>query len=425
MDIQQALLSKIIHDQSIALAVNARVSVEFFTDDKWRRVYERCLEHWRRFGTPPDFDTIHSAFPSYDFPVFSQSIDYFIDELRQRRKKVILISALNEAAGYTGIQDDPKALDTMEQLLRDALHQVRLETAPTFDTSFIESYVEMLLRLDERELDPGYLRGISTGVRGIDYVTGGLQPEQFVVIIGLPKSMKSSTLLHMAKAIHEQHKMPLFIGFEMSNEEQGDRLTSLYSEVSLTKIQNGMCSLKERRIIERVLKTRAEGTSVPFILSVDTESAMTVSGIQAKIMEYDPDVVLIDGGYLMQTELPKVEPGSPQALADIARGLKRLAQSQRIPIVVTTQADQGRSRRGLTAASAMYTQAWRQSADVMLGTEREDPEASDLGEVMVYFKVLASRSGPRAVTALSWNWGEGKVTEQPPDYFTHDNGDDT
>ena len=426
MDIQQALLSKIIHDQSIALAVNARVSLDFFTDDKWRRVYERCLEHWRRFGTPPDEAVIKSAFPSYDFPVFSQSIDYFIDELRQRRKRVILIGALSTAAGYTQQQDEPDAIDEMEKVLREALIQARLETAPTFDISFLENYESMLERLDERQLDPGYLRGISTGFRGIDYVTGGLQPEQFVVIIGLPKSMKSSTLLYMAKAIHEQHKLPLFIGFEMSNEEQENRLTALYAGVGLTKIINGMFNFVERKRIERALKTMADASSVPLILSVDTESAMTVSGIQAKIMEYSPDVVLVDGGYLMQTELAKAEQGSPQALADIARGLKRLAQAQHIPIVVTTQADQGRSRRGLTAASAMYTQAWRQSADVLLGTEREDPEASDLGEVMVHFKVLASRAGPRAVTALSWNWGEGKVTEQDPSYFKdHEDGDDT
>ena len=37
----------------------------------------------------------------------------------------------------------------------------------------------------------------------------------------------------------------------------------------------------------------------------------------------------------------------------------------KIPIVVTTQASQTRSKGGrLNAESAMYTQAWRQSADV-------------------------------------------------------------
>ena len=93
--------------------------------------------------------------------------------------------------------------------------------------------------LDERWMAPGYLRGVPTGFHGIDYVTGGLQPEQFVVLIGLPKAFKSATLLAMAKNVHASGKVPLFIGFEMSNAEQHDRLISLYAGVSLTEIRNG------------------------------------------------------------------------------------------------------------------------------------------------------------------------------------------
>src|SRR4029077_2112730 len=123
----------------------------------------------------------------------------------------------------------------------------------------------------------------------------------------------------------------------------------------------------------------------------------------------------IDAAYLMQSELPKVEPGSAQALTDIARELKKLAQSQKVPIVVTTQASQTRSKGGrLNAESAMYTQAWRQSADVMLGIERVEPDADDSGEVALKLKVLSSRSGPRAETGLVWDWNRGLVKEIDP-----------
>ena len=180
---------------------------------------------------------------------------------------------------------------------------------------------------------------------------------------------------------------------------------------------NGTFNWRERKQIEKALKLMAN-SPVPLITSVDMDSAMTVNGVQAKILEYQPDVVLIDGAYLMQSELPKADPGSAQALADIARGLKRLAQAQRIPLIVTTQASETRTKGGkLTASSAMYTQAWRQSADVMLGVERVDPEAPDTGEVMVRFKVLASRAGPRAETMLSWDWSEGRMEELDPAYF--------
>lgn len=424
MDHQLGLLSKIIHDGEMVTAVNSRVTLEFFTDDRYHRVYEYLQDHWRKYGTSADLAVVNNAFPSYEWPVVSQSIDYFIDSLRQRRKEVILTDALSSAALLLTLKNEPDRLDQLEASLREGLIKVRLETAPSFDVDFVQRSTEILARLALRSRNPGFLRGISTGVQGIDYVTGGLQSEQLIVIIGLPKAMKSSTLLYMATAIHRQGKTGLFIGFEMSNEEQEDRLTSLYSKVGLTKVMNGTFDQPEQRKIERALKTMSR-SPIPLITSVDMASAMTVNGVQAKMMEYQPDVVLIDGAYLMQSELPKAEPGSAQALADIARGLKRLAQAQRIPIVVTTQASETRAKGGkLTASSAMYTQAWRQSADVLLGVERDDPDAPDAGEVMVRFKVLASRAGPRAETMLSWDWSEGRMDELDPTTFNQQGDDD-
>ena len=423
MDLQQALLAKIIRDRDLATAVNARITPEFFNDEQWRTVYEYLLKHWRKFSTAPDLDSVKHDFPSHEWPVLDQDISYYIHGLLQRRKKAILTEGLNAAATFLHSENDPESIDSMETTLRDSLMRVRLETSPTLDVNFAEGGGEVSARLDQRRKNPGYLRGISTGVRGIDYVTGGLQPEQLIVIIGLPKAMKSSTLLWMAMNVHAEAKRPLFLGFEMSNVEQEDRLTSLYGSVGLSDVMNGTLTLNQLRQIRTALQRLTE-TNTAFICSVDMANAMTVSGIQAKILEYDPDVVLIDGAYLMQSELPKAEPGSPQALADIARNLKKLAQAQRIPIVVTTQADQGRSRRGLTAASAMYTQAWRQSADVLLGVERLDPEADDFGQVMVRFKVLASRSGPRAETLLAWNWSQGTVHEVDPSIYRTDDADE-
>jgi replicative DNA helicase len=416
MDIQMALLSRVIHDEDIATVVNARITPEFFTDDKYRRVYEYLLDHWRKFGQPPDLAVVRAAFPSYDWPVQVQNIGYFIHGLRQRRKRAILTSTLSTAAGFLSASDDPRAMDALEETIREGLQSVRLETAPTFDAQYFQGGEAVMDWLDERADDPGYLRGISTGFHGIDYVTGGLQPEQLVVMIGLPKSMKSSTLLEMGRHISLAEKAVLFIGFEMSNIEQMDRLTSLYSGVGLNKLLHGTFTWRERQHVSDTF-TALKEHKTPFVLSTDMDNAMTVSGIQAKIVEYQPQVVLVDAAYLMQSETPKVEQGSPAALTEIARELKKLAQSQRIPIVVTTQASETRSKGGLNATSAMYTQAWRQSADVMLGVERVEPDASDTDEVLVRFKVLASRSGPRGEAILAWNWSQGYVKEIDPNVF--------
>ena len=421
MNVQHALLCKLIHGGDITHVINSRITPEFFPDEQYRRIYEYVIEHWRKYRQPADIDVMKNAFPSYTWEQHSQSLDYFIDGLRERRRVSLITDTINDVVSYTQSKDNPDATDRILELMADCLQQVRLETYPTLDVDFTKMGDEIVARLEERMLDPGFLRGISTGYKGIDYVTGGLQPEQLVVLIGLPKAFKSATLLTMAMAAHKQAKTPLFIGFEMSNEEQYDRLVSLYSGISLTALMNGTLSWKDLQTIKAKHKI-LEGMR-SFITSVDMASATTVPGVQAKIMEYQPEVVFIDGAYLMRSELPKAEPGSAQALTDIARELKKLAQTLSLPIVVTTQASHARSKAGLTMFSPMYTQAWQQSADVLLGVERLNPEDGDLSAAMIRLSVLASRSGPRAETVLRWDWANGSVLEMDPAQFRKEHTD--
>jgi replicative DNA helicase len=420
MDVQGAFLAKVILHQDLRRAINARITEVHFNDERYKRVYAYLLKHWKEYGTSPDLPVVQRAFPTMHWEDDTQPLDYYIHALLQRRKSSILVAGLNDAAGFMDDKDNPDAIDEMEATLQEALLKAHLEVNRTYDIDFCsqEYYEEVQILLDEREADPGYLRGISTGFAGIDYVTGGLQPEHFVVLMGVPKSFKSATALAMAIRIHMQAKRPMFIGFEMSNIEQTDRTLSLISGVSLTKIMNGTYSVRERRRINEAHRAMVEMRSLVF--SSDISSAMTVSGIQAKIQELNPDVVLVDGAYMMQSDDPRFEPGSPQAITSISRGLKRLAQSSRIPIVVTTQASQTRSKGGLHMGSAMYSQSWAQDCDIMLGVERDRPQGEYhedeqiTGPVQVRFRVVESRSGPRKTVILEWDWNEGSVEELDP-----------
>jgi len=409
---QHAFLSSIVLDESIKEAVDAGITTEFFRDPGFASVYEYMLKHWSKYATAPDEHVVHGAFPTITWTKQTQPLTYLIDQMRHDRKLVILMNGLKEASEYVHDED----ADEMQGVLQRALTTARIETSESYDEDFTAQRAAIEEMLLTRMDDPGRLRGISTGFSGIDYVTGGFQPEQYVVLMGTPKSFKSATLLAMARAVHQQAKTPLFIGYEMSNVEQTDRLLSLISGVGLTKIMNGTLNQKEYRAVQLAL-SQMEGM-FPFVFSTDITAATTVGGVQAKVQNYQPDVVFVDGAYLMQSELDKVEPGSAQAATSISRSLKRMAQAQKIPVVVTTQASLSRSKGGLTLGSAMYTQAWGQDCDVMLGVERviednKDPD-DDTGIVLVKFKVVESRSGPRKETLLEWDWSKGSVREIDP-----------
>jgi replicative DNA helicase len=409
-DWQQRFLSSVILNQEIKEAVSAGITAAFLRDPQYATIYQYLIDHYNTYGSPPDEQVVSHAFPTQRWTPQNQPLSFLMDRIRSDRKLVLLMEGLSQAGNFVG-QDKP---DEIESALQDALTQARIETAASFDNDFTEVRSEYEEDMSERMDNPGRLRGISTGFSGIDFVTGGFQPEQYVVMLGTPKSFKSATLLAMAKAVHAQAKVPLFIGFEMSNMEQQDRLVSLYSGVSLAKITSGKITSKEFDRISHAMAV-VEGMR-PFVLSTDISSATTVSGVLAKVQNYNPDVVFIDGAYLMQAEVEKVEPGSAAALTSISRSLKRMAQAQKIPVVITTQASLSRSKGGLSIGSAMYTQAWGQDCDVLLGVERVRPDKGDEevdegGPVAVKFKVIESRSGPRKETLLEWDWDHGSVSE--------------
>ena len=216
-DWQHAFLSKVILEEAIKEAVNARITTEFFRDERYQRVYEFLLQHWGTHGTAPDEDVVRQAFPTHDRGSHrTRRCRTSSSRCASDRKFVVLTAGLSEAADYIPAED----AHAMAMAIQEALMQSRLETSKSTDSDFTTARGRVEELLIERMDNPGRLRGISTGFKGIDFVTGGLQPEQFVVLLGTPKSFKSATLLAMAKAVHTQAKVPLFIGFEMSDTEQ-------------------------------------------------------------------------------------------------------------------------------------------------------------------------------------------------------------
>lgn len=409
MDIQNACLSKIVQDEALLPFIEAKITREFFPDPRHAQVWDMVLEHYKDHGKPPSEDAVHNAYPTYQFSSYPEPVEYYLNQLRQGRKKVILINAVQQYAERLTEDEGPSIGDDLELILRRGLANAAHEISQGRDTDFFLSYDRISSRLRERRLNPHYLRGLATGLDGIDRLTGGLQSEQLITMVGTPKAGKSSVLLRMALNAHREGNSVLFVTFEMGTEEQEDRLVSLLSGVGLTKILNGSFSLDEEERIVKALKLRKDMQG--FTITSDITSAITVSGVQAKIQQYQPNLVVIDGVYLMDDESGN-DRGTPQALTSLTRGFKRLAQTLRIPIVISTQAMLYRSKGGLKMESIGYSSSFAQDSDIVFGVE---PHEQLLG--VSRFKVIASRSSPRGEAYIRFDWNNGIIEEMKEDAY--------
>ena len=140
---------------------------------------------------------------------------------------------------------------------------------------------------------------------------------------------------------------------------------------------------------------------------VDSAAGSTVTGIASKIQVLHPDVVFIDGTYLMIDEQTG-EANTPQALTNITRSLKRLAQRFQIPVVISTQVLNWKMRKGqVTADSIGYSSSFHQDADVIFGLQKEDENVDDTR----LLKVLASRNSGLTEVSMLWDWDTGQFRE--------------
>lgn len=409
MDTQNACLSKIVLEGELLPFIESKITSQFFTDDRHIQVWDMVLDHYKKYGKPPSEDVVHKAYPTYDFVEYEEPVSYYLNQLKQDRKKVILTHAMQEYAQRLSEDEGPHIGDELEDIIRQGLAQAAHEISQGRDSDFFLSYDRILERIRERRDNPGYLRGITTGLDGIDRLTGGLQPEQLITMVGTPKAGKSSLLLKLAYNAHRNGNSVLFVTFEMGTEEQEDRLVSLISGVGLTKILTGTITKDEEDRIVKALKLRKSMSG--FTITSDVTSAITVSGVQAKIQQYQPSIVIIDGVYLMDDEAGN-DKGTPQALTSITRGFKRLAQTKRIPILISTQAMLYRSKGGLKMESIGYSSSFAQDSDIVFGVEPHDqlPNISR-------FKVIASRSSPKGEAYVHFDWGNGLIDEVKQDEY--------
>ena len=402
MNKETLIINKVINDRDLTPLFNRNVTENWFADNEDRKIWVLLKSHFTKYGECPSLEVVRENFPSYTVVPVQDSIEYLLDELVATRRKASTVAMIGDAIELIDKQGNHEsALIAIQRGL------IELEESGLSRTSDINITDDPLKRWDEYEFrknNPGLL-GVPTGFPTIDAATGGLQNGQLVVIVAPPKTGKSTLALQIALNVHMKGYTPMFQSFEMSNKEQLSRYDAMRSRVSHTRLQNGLLTSEEESRYKTILRG-IERMEQKFWL-IDSAQGSTVSGIASKIQVLQPDIIFIDGTYLM-TDEQTGERNTPQALTNITRSLKSLAQRVNRPIVISTQVLNHKMRNGqVTADSIGYSSSFHQDADVIFGLQRQDEEVDDTRTL----RVIASRNSGPAEVDMMWDWDTGQFRE--------------
>jgi replicative DNA helicase len=400
-DNELRLISKAVRDRDIIPLLEAGLQSDWFYVEEHRQVWEFVLKHWTKYGEVPTAVTVKDNFPTYRILNVEDSVDYLLDQLIEFRKRQKAIELVQDAADAIASGDHTAAIN----LISSGVAKIQDEgigTSHDLDlTKNAENRFEEYMSIKTR---PDGLLGMPTGFQTIDQATAGLQPGQLVTVIAPPKTGKSVLSLQIAVNIHEDGKVPMYQSFEMSNMEQQHRHDAMRAKISHGRLIRGKLKTDEEARYRKVL---AKMDQMHNFYLTDSVSANTVSGLAAKVEKLQPDVIFVDGVYLMIDEVSG-EANTPQALTNITRSLKRMAQKYQRPVIITTQVLLWKMKKGAVSADAIgYSSSFFQDSDVILGLQRQDAE----DDTTRLLKIVASRNSGPAEVELMWDWENGKFEE--------------
>lgn len=184
---------------------------------------------------------------------------------------------------------------------------------------------------------PGAITGIPTGILEVDEMTGGLQPDDMVVIAARPSHGKSAIAMNAVEhAAVIMHHPCLVFSLEMSAVQLKRRSIASRARVDLFKIRDRGMDNDSR---DKLSQSAQEFSKAP--IYIDDTRGVTIQDIRAKARrafnEYGIRLIVVDYLQLVAGTLKRSRDNREQEVAEVSAGLKSLAKELGCPVLALCQ----------------------------------------------------------------------------------------
>jgi len=309
-----------------------------------------------------------------------------IYELAIRRELIQVGSSIHNRAYDAPIDDTPsQQILEAEQALYQLAEQGKYEGGFRGFHEALKGAIDMAAAAYERD---GGLSGISTGLRDLDKMMGGLQPSDLIVLAGRPSMGKTALATNIAfnaaKAYKAEHhadgtvdvKDGAIVGFfslEMSSEQLATRLLAEQSGVPSESIRRGRIQEEE---FHSLVEASRELQSIP--LYIDDTGGLTIATVAARARRLKRQrglgLLVIDYLQLLAGSGKSGE-NRVQEVTQITTGLKALAKELNVPIIALSQLSrqvEARDDKRPQLSDLRESGSIEQDADVVMFVFREE-----------------------------------------------------
>lgn len=309
-----------------------------FIEGKERDAYLFTTDHYKTYSVLPDINTLEE-YMGIDFPYAKEPVNYYLDRCLDRdlysnvRKPFQDLQASMRNTDMSAVVDNCAALYS-------ACKSARKESGII---NMGDMMADLRVYSRERQLSTK-LEGIATGWPSVDEETLGWQKGDLVVFVARPSIGKSNLLIHSCHHAWRSGKSVLFASMEMSLKQIGLRVAAQCAGINPTMNRKGkLCHWAQQRLTRAEEEMQGDNG---FNLYGGSFQGKTTDQLDSAIQEYSPDIVYVDGLYLMSSNGAPRHAGRYEKVAYVVDDLKSSALSRDRPIVGTTQFNRTAGARG-------------------------------------------------------------------------------
>jgi hypothetical protein len=341
-NMEMQLVSRILRKGQLNEALEWGITLEDFLTDEARH-YIATLLAWRSSPSSKGGQMGHQAaqiaFPNFDICDDDVTpLDYLCTEVRKNRLRVEARTAAQRIIEL--VDGDP--LEAVEAGQRACKQISELGYGKRSDVRFSEAL----------ERNVNHMKMIKAGIdmsaaqwpwKTINDATMGIQPDDYIVLYGRPKSMKSWVLSYMIAMAYDAGKRPLIYTKEMHPDNIFLRVAACLAKLPYQELRTGRLTAEEEERLEYLLQISKEMQGSDDMICLSGRDAPggrdTVEWLQAKVEKHKPDLVYIDGMYLMTDGQGGKNQKDNYRVQNISRGLRQMVLTTRKPLIATLQAN--------------------------------------------------------------------------------------
>ena len=364
--------------------------------------------YFDEYGHSPSTETLVVNYPTLNDSAASLDLGY---ALKVFQDQVLFRRIVNTFQSNKGtLQDNPKqALAQINSDLND-ISVIYDEDVVSYNLNSEMRLTDWQLRKEKRKMGNGIM-GVPTPFTSLNRTGVGWMPGELIALFARPTVGKSWMCVQMAVTAVMNGFKTLLVSTEMPVNQMNLRMdvvlgNAMGYDLSHSALRNGD-SIDEKEY-GRFLKD-IKDTPMLICDHIEGESSISLESLQNLIRKYNPDLVIIDGIYLV-THSGKSHKAMWEQTHMLFYGLKNMCLSTNTPVFVSTQATKDASDIYIPprADQVAYGDAMLRAADVALSMCMVEGEEQSR---IAYFHKYRDGVLPVSSMELHWDVDKGNIYE--------------